>query len=124
MPVGVDGGDFAGLVELRDLLSCEVPARSGQVLTELLFVARANNDRRHGWALQKPVQCDLGEGLARLLRNCIERVDYFVQVFVRDLRAHLRSFVEAADLGQRLVAADFAGKTAPAKRAPDEGSHF
>ncbi len=46
-------------IELRHLFAGEIPADRAEVLPELLFVARADNDAGHGGALQEPVQREL-----------------------------------------------------------------
>ena len=63
-----------------------------------------------------------GTGLLDFLGDCLEGIDHFVEVFVFDLRAEVGSFVQAAFLGKRLAAADFAGQAAPAEGAPDDGA--
>ena len=50
----------------------------------------------------------------------VQGVNHFIEVLVLDGRAGLGGCVQAADLGQRLAAADFAGQAAPAERTPDQ----
>lgn len=45
MPVGIDGRHCAGLVQLGHLLRGQIPPHRGQILPQLLFIARADNDR-------------------------------------------------------------------------------
>ena len=50
-----------------------------------------------------------------------------IEVFVGDLRAHIRGrpcFCSRLDFGKRLAAADLAGEPSPAQRAPDDGADF
>ena len=70
------------------------------------------------WRSQLRAIC--GTVLPVSLATCVEGVDDFVEIFVVDLRAVVGGFVQAADFGERLAAADFAGEAAPAERAPDE----
>ena len=55
VPIWIDGRAIAGFVELRDLLRSQLPAHGEQILPELLFVARADNDIVYRWTLQEPI---------------------------------------------------------------------
>src|SRR5579863_5885537 len=120
VPVGIGGLCRAGGVEFCHLVFGEVPADGAEVLAELLFVARAHDDVGDGGALQEPVQRDLWNGLAGFFRNFLDSVDYFVEIFVVDLRAGIGGFVQARNFGDGASAADFAGEASPTERAPDE----
>ena len=48
MPIRVGRGQFARRIELRYLFAGEIPADGAEVLPELLFVTRADNDAGHG----------------------------------------------------------------------------
>jgi len=47
----------------------EIPADRAEVLSELLFVARNDNDPDHGGALHEQVQRDLRRGLVRFRQS-------------------------------------------------------
>jgi hypothetical protein len=92
MPVGIDGLLLAGAVEFSDLIGSQIPAFGGQILAKLLFVSSADNDRRDGRALQKPVQSNLRNGFAGLFGDRVQSVDDVVKVLVGDLRTLLAVF--------------------------------
>jgi len=124
MPVGVDGRLIGGTIKFSDLFGGEIPAFGSQILAELLLVSGADDDGGNRRTLQKPVQGDLGDGLAGFLGDCVQGVDDVEQVLIRDWRAGLGGDVEAAGFRQRLAAADLAGEAAPAEGAPDECADF
>src|SRR5580704_4056292 len=124
VPIGVGGLGGAGGVEFGDLVFGEVPADGAEVLADLLFIASAHDDVGDSGALQKPVQRDLRNGLAGFLGDFLDSINHFVEIFVCDLRAGIGGFVQARDFGDGASAADFAGKTSPSKRAPDERADF
>ena len=124
VPIGVGGLGSAGGVEFGDLVFGEVPADGGEVLAELLFIARAHDDVGDGGALQEPIQSDLWNGLAGFFCDFLDGVDDLVEIFVVDLRAGIGGFVEARNFGDGASTADFAGETRPAKRTPDERADF
>ena len=66
MPIWVGRGKFAGRIELRDLFAGEIPADGAEVLPELLFVTRADNDASHGGRFCK---IELGTGGALRLNR-------------------------------------------------------
>ena len=75
MPVGVGLRAFAGLVEASDVLGVERPAKRAEVLAQLRFGARADDERRHARPRQQPVERDLRYRLAGFLRDFVEHID-------------------------------------------------
>jgi hypothetical protein len=124
VPVRVNGLRGAGSVEFGDLFHREAPSDRAKILAELLFVARTHDDVYHGRALQEPVQGNLRNGLAGFLRDFLDGIDDFVEMFVFDLRAEVRGFVEARNCGEGAVAADLTGEASPTERTPDERADF
>ena len=82
MPVGINRRHFAGAVQLSDVIRREIPSRRVQILPQLLFIARANDDGCHGRPLQQPVERHLWHALSARFRNLIQRVDNVLQMFV------------------------------------------
>src|ERR1700677_3885635 len=67
--------DVARRVELRHLLGRQSPADGADVLQQLPFVTRADDDVGNGRAAQQPVERDLRNRLASLLGEGIKRID-------------------------------------------------
>jgi len=68
MPIRVGRGQFARRIELRYLFAGEIPADGAEVLPELLFVTRADNDAGHGGGFAR-------SNLARAA-HCLNRRSY------------------------------------------------
>ena len=66
MPRRVGRGQFARRIELRYVFADEIPADGAEVLPELLFVTRADNDPGHGGRFCK---IELGAGGALRLNR-------------------------------------------------------
>ena len=107
MPVRVGGGQFAGGIELRHLFAGEIPADGAEVLPELLFVARADNDTSHGGTLQEPVQRDLRHGLARFRRHFVDCIDHFEKIFVGNFRPGIVPVSRPQPRGLQTIALTF-----------------
>ena len=99
MPVRIRPRRRACSVERGDLLGRQRPPDRAEILSQLFFVARADDHRRHRRPLQHPVQRDLRNGLARLPGDLVQRIDDAVEKFVRDRRAevHRELRLEAGD---------------------------
>ena len=111
MPVGIDERKLAGGVEPGDMLGRQAPADGPQVLHELPCVARADDKGGDGGAAQKPVERDLGDGLAGLGGDLVDGGHDFEQMLFGDLRADVGDElgVEAAVFWDAGFAADLAG---------------
>src|SRR5580698_2152376 len=59
MPIRVRDRNRARFVEFFYLRGRQIPAGGGEVLTQLLLVACADDHARYGGALQQPIQSDL-----------------------------------------------------------------
>src|SRR5437868_6369290 len=59
VPVRIDGRSRAGLVETGNLLRGKIPSVGAQIVAQLFFVARSDDDRRNRGPLEEPVQRDL-----------------------------------------------------------------
>src|ERR1700733_7808850 len=118
VPVGQLG--VARRVELRHLFGGQFPADGADVLEQLLFVARADDDVGDGRATQQPVESDLRNRLAGLLGDAIERVDDIEQALLVVARPGFRNGVRTGARLRRLSAPDFTRQLAPAERAPDD----
>src|SRR6202000_304944 len=116
--------DGASGVELRDLFRGQRPADRAEVLPQLLFIARADDDRRDRWPVQQPVQRNLRNRLARLLSHSIQSIYYLVQILILNRRPHLGGLVQAANFGNRLPAADLAGETSPSQWTPHQRANL
>jgi len=111
--MGRGGGTEAG-----DLLGRQAPAHRAEILTKLLFVARADDDAEDSGAAEQPVDGDLRQGLAGFGGDGVQGVDDGVERLVIDRRLQVGGLTQAADGGQGLATADLAGQPAPAQRAP------
>src|SRR3984885_5622383 len=120
VPDRIGGLDVARGVELRDLPGRQLPADGADVLAQLLFVARANDETGHGRTAQQPVERDLRRRLAGLLGDAIERVDDIEQAILFVARSGFRNRMGACAGLRRLSAPDFSSELAPAERAPDD----
>src|SRR5579862_1039904 len=100
MPVGVGSGNGAGVVEPGDLVSCQSPADSAEVLAELLFVASAEDNGGYRRPLHQPVEGDLGNAFVGFERDLVEGVYDSIKVFFGDRRADVASdfTLQPADL--------------------------
>src|ERR1700738_2100100 len=58
MPIGISGGSRARFVQALDLVFCQVPADRSEILSQLFFVAGADDDGRNGRPVQEPVERD------------------------------------------------------------------
>ena len=104
------------------LLRGEGPADGAEVGLQLLLVARTDDDGGDGGTAQEPVESDLRDRLAGLLGDHVDGVDDLVEIFIRHLGAGKSGLMKAALCRDGLVAANLAGKAAPAEGRPDEGS--
>ena len=75
VPDRIGGLDVARHVELRHLLRRQFPADGADVLKQLLFVTRADDDVGDGRTAQQPIERDLRNGFTRLLGESVKRVD-------------------------------------------------
>src|ERR1700722_16167400 len=123
MPIRIGSRNLASCIELRDLLDRQIPAYGTEVLFQLLFIASTNDDGRDGRPLEQPVQPNLRDSLAGVLRHGIERIDNLVQILVRHRWTIAGRLRETAYFRQRLAASNLSRQAAPAQRAPDEGSY-
>src|SRR6185437_11403366 len=57
--IGVSGRHRARLLELGDVLSIQPPSHCREVFAQLWLVARTDDDRCHGWAMQQPIERNL-----------------------------------------------------------------
>src|ERR1700678_4543073 len=73
--------DVARRIELRHLLGRQLPAHGADVLPQLPFVTRADDDVGDGRAAQQPVERDLRNRLASLLGKGVKRIDNGEQAF-------------------------------------------
>jgi hypothetical protein len=91
-------------------------------LTELLFVAGADDDSGNTRTLEQPVECNLRDSFSGLGGNGVESVNDLVEVVVVRRWTRIRRLlgVEAAGCGGRLTAANLARESPPAKRTPDD----
>src|SRR6204780_213449 len=105
--------DVARRVELRHLLGGQFPADGADVLEQLRFVTRADDDVGDGRTAQQPIERDLRDRLASLLGEGGERVDDIEQALLIVARPGLRNGVRTSAGLRRLSAQDFAGKLAP-----------
>ncbi len=119
VPIGIGQRHLARGVELCDLVLGQGPADRAEIFAQLRLVARADDQRRDRGALQQPVERDLRDALAGLLRDLVDGIDDAIDVLVRHRRAELRRLGQAAHFGLRLAAADLAGEASPAERRPD-----
>ena len=85
MPIRIGQRSRTRRVELCDVFLCEIPSDRAEVFLQLFFVAGSDDDARHRWSLQQPVQCHLRDGFARVFGDQIERIYNAVQQFIRDL---------------------------------------
>src|SRR5689334_22805574 len=83
VPVRICDLNVAGFVERRDVLSRQRPADGGKILSELFFVACADDDGCDRGLAREPVQRDLRNGLPGVRGDGVERVDDAVQQVVR-----------------------------------------
>src|SRR6202042_516951 len=112
--------DVARRVKLRHLLGRQFPADGADVLEQLLFVPRADDNVGDSRAPQEPVERNLWNCLAGLLGDAIERVDNIEQALLVVARPGFRNGVRAGARLRRLSAPDFTRQLAPAERAPDD----
>src|SRR5580698_7073431 len=110
MPVGIGALNVAGAVELCNLILRQIPACRVEILAKLLLVTGADDDGGDGWPLQEPVEGNLRNGLAGLLRHSVQSVHDFEDVLVVQRRTLLGRGVEAAGRRQRMATADLAGE--------------
>ncbi len=89
VPIRIRLRPFARGVELGDLFGRELPADGIEILPQLLFVASADDHRRHRRATQQPIQRHLRHGLARFAGHRIERIDDLKQKLILDFRPGL-----------------------------------
>jgi hypothetical protein len=122
VPIGIDGRCGAGGVQFGDLRRGEVPAHGSQILAELVRITRADDHGGYGRSLEQPPDCDLWHGFASFFRHFVDGVHSPVDVLVGNWRSGLNDClaVEAADFGHGLPAPYLPGKSAPAKRTPDD----
>src|ERR1041385_4073924 len=97
MPVRIRHLNGAGVVEPSDLFRGERPAERAEVLAKLFFVARADDDRGDRRFAREPVQRNLRNRLAGLLRDGVERVDDAVQEIVWNRWSDVRGSWKPAD---------------------------
>jgi hypothetical protein len=74
MPVRIGQRCCARSIELRHLIRSQIPAYRAEIVSKLLFIPGADDNRRNRWALEQPVQCDLGHGFSCFLRDRVDRV--------------------------------------------------
>src|SRR3984957_9026394 len=120
VPDRIGGLDVARHVELRHLLRRQFPADGADVLKQLLFVTRADDDVGDGRTAQQPIERDLRNGFTRLLGESVKRVDDGEQAPLVVSRPGLRNGVRTCAGLRRLPAPDFTRELAPAERAPDD----
>ena len=107
VPDRIGGLDVARRVELRHLLGRQFPADGADVLEQLLFVARADDDVGDRRTTQQPIERDLRNGFARLLGESVKRVDDGEQALLVVARPGFRNGVRAGAGLRRLAAPDF-----------------
>src|ERR1700722_7497856 len=120
VPDGISRLDLARGVELRHLFGRQFPADGADVLEQLLFVTRADDDVGDGRTAQEPVERDLRNCLAGLLGDSIKRLDDIEQALLVVARPGFGNGVRPGAGRRRLGAPDFPGKPPPAERAPDD----
>src|ERR1700689_1538331 len=113
VPARIGRPDVARRVDLRHLLGGQFPADGADVLEQLRFVTRADDDVGDGRTAQQPIERDLRDRLASLLGEGGERVDDIEQALLIVARPGLRNGVRTSAGLRRLSAQDFAGKLAP-----------
>src|ERR1700689_1557777 len=114
--------DVARRVELRHLLGGQFPADGADVLEQLRFVTRADDDVGDGRTAQQPIEPDLRNRLAGLLGEGDERVDDGEQALLLVARPGFRNGVRTGARLRWLSTPDFARELTPAERAPDDGA--
>src|SRR5580658_1291544 len=124
VPVGINRLQIACFVEGSNLIRGQIPSYGIEVLPQLLFIARADDDRRDRRPLQQPIERNLGDGPTNFGGHLVEGVNDRIKIFVGHRRSGVGDGMESADLGQRLAAADSAGKASPAQRTPHQRAHF
>jgi hypothetical protein len=101
-------------VRLRRLLGRQRPAHGAEVLAQLLFVARADDDRRD----RRPAASQLSAICGTVLPVSFatsSRASTTLQEIVGDLRAEGGRLRETADDRRRLVAADLSRPACPSR---------
>jgi hypothetical protein len=100
------------------LLIGERPTDRPKILLELFLIARADDDVYNGGTVQQPIQRNLRNCLAGLLRNVVKDIDDSEDVIVVSRRlASSPAGCDTASL-RRVAAADLARQAAEARRTP------
>src|ERR1700722_7479260 len=94
-------------VKLRHLLRRQLPTHGADVLEQLLFVARADDDVGDGRTAQQPIERDLRNGLASLLGQSVKRIDDGEQALLLVARPGFRNGMRPGARLRRLCAPDF-----------------
>src|SRR5258708_30425918 len=89
VPIWVNQWNRAGSIELADLFCGQVPTNRAEVVTQLSFVACADDDGSNGRPLKQPVDCNLRYRLSGFRGDLIKRIDHVIKIFIRDLWTHL-----------------------------------
>ena len=126
MPVRIRRRTLASVVEFFDLFGGELPTGRAEILSQLFFIPRADDDRRDRRTTQDPIERDLRDSLARFFCDRIECIDDVGEIFVINRRPDVEILLalQAALLGQRLAAANLAGQSSPTERTPDNRANF
>ena len=119
MPIGIDGRDVTGAIQLHHMLRSQIPSRRREILPQLLLVACSDDYARNRRPLQQPIQCNLWHALASFFCDLIQRVDHFMQIIILNLRAVVGSLMQSAGGRQWLIAANFSRQTSPTQRTSD-----
>ncbi len=120
------GYGISGWLAWSSVATCwgvSTKARRNQIVAQLLLVARANDHAGDAGLSEQPVQSQLRDALARFGRQRVERVHYFVKILIRNPRALLGGFVQAALFRQGLPATDLSGEPSPTQRTPHQRAH-
>src|SRR5207249_1928992 len=97
--------DRAGGVKSRQLIGRQGPSDRCKVVAKLLFVARADKDRRDRRSTGQPVEGNLWNRLAGFARDLIQDVDDLEQAVVVDRRPVLGCLMETTRRRERLATA-------------------
>jgi hypothetical protein len=84
MPIRVCERHHARVVEPADLIARERPADGAEIVRELRFVARTDDDVRDRGPREQPVERDLRDRLAGFGRDVIERIDDAIEILLGD----------------------------------------
>src|SRR5260221_512810 len=116
VPVRISQRRGAGGIEFRNLRRRQVPAERTELLAQLLFVSRTDDDRGDRRALQQPVQRNLRHGLSGFPGHLVQCIADIEDMLVRNRRtlAVGELALQPGGFRQRLSAAQLAEQPAPA----------